>query len=117
MLFAGQESDSTLSAISTRTIVDLSLEDGETVPVDLKLVDLPGAPSELDLTTPTLKAYMRAVEVEDELIGQLVLAGVEKDGVLEPLQQSDFAAQFALEDADINAGEALAVNGDTVRSY
>ena len=109
-----QESDSTLSAISTRTIADLSLEDGETVPVDLKLIDLPGAPSELDLTTPTLKAYMRAVEVEDELIGQLVLAGVEKDGVLEPLQQSDFAAQFELEDADINAGEALAINGDTV---
>ena len=108
-----QESDSTLSAISTRTITDLSLEDGETVPVDLKLIDLPGAPSELDLTTPTLKAYMRAVEVEDELIGQLVLAGVEKDGVLEPLQQSDFAAQFPLEDPDIRAGEALAINGDT----
>jgi len=72
---------------------------------------LPGISPELTHGV-TVKAYTRYVEYEGQRIGQVVLTGVEKNGVRELLPANSFNAQFHMPEPRLNPGEDVLVDGD-----
>lgn len=60
----------------------------------------------------TVKAYTRYVEFEGQRIAQVVLAGVEKNGALEPLPTDAFAAQFTVQEARLDPATDVVIEGD-----
>ncbi|MBF0250767.1 MAG: hypothetical protein HQL35_09095 [Alphaproteobacteria bacterium] len=79
--------------------------------IDLGSLSVPGASK--DLTDGvTVKAFTRYVEYEGRKIGQIVLAGVEKDGQVEPLPTVGFSAQFDLTAPELVPNTDVVVEGD-----
>ena len=99
--------------IITRTLKTETLPLNQPQAVDLQLVELPGAPSDLAIGNVTLKAYMRTVDYQGQLIGQVVLTGVEQNGVTIPLNQSSFNGQFDLETSELTSSEPVPVIGNS----
>ena len=90
-------------------VTDIPLNDA--VAIDLGALAVPGVSPTLTRGV-TVKAYTRYVEYEGQRIGQLVLTGVEKNGVKEPLPANLFNAQFNLDQPRLEPGEDVLVEGD-----
>ena len=97
--------------ILTRSKAVTEITENEPVPLDMGLVDVPGASKELT-TGVTAKAYARYVQVEDQKIGQLVLSSVEKEGRSEPLNSDDFVAQFDMKETRLDPTSPITIEGD-----
>lgn len=97
--------------IVTATAQKTAIPENDPVQVDLGLVDVPGVPAKLTEGV-TAKGYTRYVVVDGKKVGQLVLGGVEKDGRSEPLNTSDFVAQFDLEKPELDPKTPVVVDGN-----
>lgn len=93
-----------------RTTTDIPLNTPR--PVDLGGLEVPGASADLTEGV-TVKAFTRYVEFEGRKIGQVVLAGVEKNGKVEALPAESFAGQFDLpKAAQLDPTAPVVVQGD-----
>lgn len=93
-----------------RTTTDIPLNTPR--PVDLGGLEVPGAGADLTEGV-TVKAFTRYVEFEGRKIGQVVLAGVEKNGKVEALPAESFAGQFDLpKAAQLDPAAPVVVQGD-----
>ena len=97
--------------IVTRAKTRTAVSENEPMAIDLGLVDVPGAPPKLTEGV-TAKAYARYVTFEDNLIAQLVLTGVEKDGKSEPLDSNDFVAQFNMDSPELDPASPVTIEGN-----
>lgn len=97
--------------IVTRAKTRTAVSENEPMAIDLRLVDVPGAPPKLTEGV-TAKAYARYVTFEDNLIAQLVLTGVEKDDKSEPLDSNDFVAQFNMDSPELDPASPVSIEGD-----
>ncbi|MGK2742653.1 hypothetical protein ACSHT0_17410 [Tepidicaulis sp. LMO-SS28] len=97
--------------IVTQTKVMTAVPENEPQPIDLSLVKVPGATPDLTQGV-TANAYSRYVKVEGEMVGQLVLSGVQKDGKAEPLNTENFVAQFELDRPELDAASVITVEGN-----
>ena len=79
--------------------------------VDLRLVGVEGVPAQL-IEGVTVKAFTRYVAHEGRLIGQVVAAGLEKDGRLEALEPAHFTAQFDLKRPRLEPENVVLIEGD-----
>jgi len=79
--------------------------------IDLGSLNIPGISK--DLTDGvSVKAFTRYIEYQGRKIGQVVLAGVEKDGQVEPLPTDAFSTQFDLEAPQLDPANEVVVHGD-----
>ncbi len=97
--------------IITRTRTVTAIPENEPLAIDLGLVEAKGIPARLTRDV-TAKGYARHVVVDGELIGQLVMTGVEKAGRVEPLNSNDFVAQFTLDRPELDPEVPVTVEGD-----
>jgi len=97
--------------IVTRTKGLTAVPENEPQPIDLSLVRVPGAPANLTEGV-TANAYSRYVKVDGQLVGQLVLSSVQKDGKVEALNTENFVAQFTLERPELDAASVINVEGN-----
>lgn len=97
--------------IVTRAKTRTAVSENEPMAIDLGLVDVPGAPPKLTEGV-TAKAYARYVTFEDNLIAQLVLTGVEKDGKSEPLDSNEFIAQFNMDSPELDPASPVTIEGN-----
>ena len=79
--------------------------------VDLRLMGVGGVPPRLT-DGVILKAFTRYVAHEGRLIGQVVAAGLEKDGRLEALEPTRFTAQFDLKRSRLEPEDEVLIEGD-----
>jgi len=79
--------------------------------IDLGALSLPDVSPALT-DGVTVKAYTRYVEFEGQRIAQVVLAGVEKNGVNEPLPTEAFAAQFTVKEPRLDPATDVVIQGD-----
>ncbi|NMM46495.1 hypothetical protein HH303_18535 [Rhodospirillaceae bacterium KN72] len=107
---ATEDSLTQLVDIVARSTAVVPLAAGEPVAVDLSLVSVPGAEPGL-ATGVTAKGFARYVDVEGQKIAQVVLTGVAKGEKQEALTPEKFAAQFDLEDPELNT-QSVTIKGD-----
>ncbi|WP_019647089.1 hypothetical protein [Novispirillum itersonii] len=100
--------------IQSRPKAATTLPENQPVQLDLSLVNVPDVPKLL-LEGVTGNAFARYVEVDKKLVGQMVLAGVSKNGKIEALDTSKFAAQFPLKATTLSAEEPVVIEGDKVQ--
>lgn len=79
--------------------------------VDLGGLEVPGAGTDMTEGV-TVKGFTRYVEFEGKKIGQVVFAGVEKNGRVEPLPPESFAGQFDLKKTQLDPASPVTVQGD-----
>lgn len=92
--------------------VSVEVPEGEPIPLDMTLKEVPGAEPEL-LEGVTAKAFTRYVTVEGDRIGQLVLTAVTKDEKIEALPHELFVSQFEIKAAPVlPTAEEVTVEGD-----
>lgn len=97
--------------IITRPKENVNLTEGVPTPVKLKLDNIPGAKSDL-ADGVIVNGYARYVTVDDEIIGQLMLTGLEKGDAQEPLNEENFTGQFAMKGTEFKTVETFTVDGD-----
>lgn len=103
----------TLVKIVSKPTTELTAPNGEIVPVDLKLLDLPGATPDDKLDQVTVKAYYRYFEENGQKIGQLTFAGVTNDnGDQAALDAGAFYAQLPVSDNKLTTSSPLSIDGD-----
>lgn len=100
--------------IQSRPKAATQIPENQPVQLDLSLVNVPDVPKPL-LEGVTGNAFARYVEVDKKLVGQMVLAGVSKDGKVEPLDTTKFAAQFPLKATTLSTDEPVVIEGDKVQ--
>ncbi|GAB3129065.1 hypothetical protein [Novispirillum itersonii] len=100
--------------IQSRPKTVTPLPENQPVQLDLSLVNVPEVPKPL-LEGVTGNAFARYVSVDNKLVGQMVLAGVSKDGRIEALDTSKFAAQFPLKATTLSTDEPVVIEGDKVQ--
>ncbi|MBT4889201.1 MAG: hypothetical protein HON65_06575, partial [Rhodospirillales bacterium] len=103
------EVEKTLIRIQPLLVTDVPLN--EPASMDFGALSVPGISPELTRGV-TVKAYTRYVEYEGQRIGQVVLTGVEKNGVRELLPANSFNAQFDLTEPRLEPGQDVLVEGD-----
>lgn len=97
--------------IITRPKENVNLSEGIPTPVKLKLDNVPGAKSDL-AEGVIVNGYARYVNVGDEIIGQLMLTGLEKGDAKEPLNENNFTGQFVMNGPEFKTVETFSVDGD-----
>ena len=98
--------------IAASTLEEVAVPPGTVAALGLRLSDVGGSHPALKRGDAVLKGHARAVEYEDRLIGQIVVASVAVGDAEVAIQADPLAAQFDLEEARIERGRVVLLKGD-----